>query len=58
MLEEAHVVLRQDLIMSTLVADHSGKALEVANFAGHNGANVQQWDAHGNRTQRWRFEAV
>ena len=41
MLEEAHVVLRQDLIMSTLVADHSGKALEVANFAGHNGANVQ-----------------
>ena len=34
-------------------AKHSGKCLDVAAVATHNGANIQQWECHGGPNQRW-----
>jgi len=34
-------------------AKHSGKCLDVAGVATHNGANIQQYDCHSGPNQRW-----
>ncbi|VUD67436.1 Extracellular exo-alpha-(1-_5)-L-arabinofuranosidase [Thalassocella blandensis] len=39
-----------------LIAEHSGKALEVIASQTQNGANVQQWEDNGARTQQWRVD--
>lgn len=36
-----------------ITAKHSGKCLDVAGKATHNGANIHQWDCHGGDNQRW-----
>ena len=36
-----------------IIAKHSGKCLDVAGVATHNGANIYQWDCHGGPNQRW-----
>lgn len=36
-----------------MIVKHSGKCLDVAAVATHNGANIQQWDCHGGANQRW-----
>jgi len=36
-----------------IVAKHSGKCLDVAGIATHNGANIHQWECHGGPNQRW-----
>jgi alpha-amylase len=37
---------------------HSGKALDVAEISGANGADVHQWDYLGGANQRWTVQAV
>lgn len=37
----------------TITSKHSGKAVEVVNALGSDGANVQQWPSNGHNTQRW-----
>jgi hypothetical protein len=39
-----------------IVADHSGKCLDVADGSTADGANVQQYRYHGGRNQRWRLQ--
>lgn len=40
----------------TIIAAHSGKALDVANGATTNGTNVQQYDSNYTQAQQWIFE--
>ncbi len=39
----------------SLKARHSGKCLDVSGVETRNGANVQQWQCHGGKNQKWRF---
>lgn len=36
-----------------IIAKHSGKCLDVAGVATHNGANIHQWQCHGGPNQQW-----
>lgn len=38
-----------------IIAKHSGKCLDVAGVAMHNGANIHQWDCHSGQNQRWNL---
>jgi len=39
-----------------IIARHSGKSLDVANWGTTNGTRVQQWAWHGGASQQWTFE--
>lgn len=39
-----------------ILARHSGKSLDVANWGTTNGTRVQQWTWHGGASQQWTFE--
>ncbi|MFP9060157.1 RICIN domain-containing protein [Natrialbaceae archaeon A-chndr2] len=41
-----------------ILADHSGKALDVADVSTDDGANVHQWEYVGGDNQHWTLEAV
>jgi hypothetical protein len=46
----------QDVLEGQLVAQHSGKCLDIVGRSRTNGALVVQWPCNSNSSQRWRFE--
>lgn len=41
-----------------LVAQHSGKCIDVTNASQSNGTVIQQWDCNGSAQQKWSFKSV
>jgi glucosylceramidase len=39
-----------------VIAENSGKALDVRDVSTNDGAAIQQWDYNGGANQQWQFQ--